>query len=86
MGGGAHRIPQYYSGMKSKDQILHKWDPVSQRLVTTGACPPKPCVKVYSSGIAGDGSCTIKLDAGDWGSSVPEEIVNGGTPSDRFVC
>ena len=33
VGGGAHKIPLYWAGKKTKDEILDKWDPVSRTVV-----------------------------------------------------
>jgi hypothetical protein len=33
VGGGAHKIPLYWAGKKTKEEILDKWDPVSRTVV-----------------------------------------------------
>jgi hypothetical protein len=33
VGGDVNKIPLYWAGKKTKDEILDKWDPVSRRVV-----------------------------------------------------
>lgn len=84
VGGGAHKIPLYWAGKKTKEEILDKWDPVS-RTVVRYYIHRKTVVATYDGGGA-----TITTDCSvthiDGGSFDTDGVIFDGGGIETIVC
>ena len=78
VGGGAHKIPLYWAGKKTKEEILDKWDPVS-RTVVRYYIHRKTVVATYDGGGA-----TITTDCALDGNGT--DVVYDGGGIETIVC
>lgn len=84
VGGNVHKIPLYWAGKKTKEEILDKWDPVS-RTVVRYYIHRKTVVATYDGGGA-----TITTDCSvthiDGGSFDTDGVIFDGGGIETIVC
>ena len=78
VGGNVHKIPLYWAGKKTKEEILDKWDPVS-RTVVRYYIHRKTVVATYDGGGA-----TITTDCALDGNGT--DVVYDGGGIETIVC